>query len=401
MAQAPVDPKLIRSRSALADPEFRHEFRTFLKASHPGRPPKDRAAAVQWQRDFNALLVDSGWGSASWPIAYGGMDLPFEKQVIYTEEFARANVPGPLGTGVGIVGPTIVKHGTLDQKNRWLRPMLRHEKVWAQGFSEPEAGSDLPSLRTTAVREGETYVVTGQKVWSSSADIADVIFALVRTGEREERQRAITYLVIDAHAPGVDVRPIRDMTGGAHFCEIFFDGVLVPVADRIGEENHGWDITRTSLGHERAAGAYQQAKRYRRILDELIALAQQRGRTAEPAIRQELARLVTWQRILEYSGMRTIHGIVEHGEPGPQSSVSRLSTSLFERHIHVVAVDLLGAHGLLDRRDEHAVERGRWTWGFLRTRASTIGAGTAEIQRNTAGERVLGLPHEPDVAPRS
>lgn len=171
----------------------------------------------------------------------------------------------------------------------------------------------------------------------------------------------------------------------------------VSVSERIGEENKGWGITRTSLGHERAAGAYQQATRYRRILNELIEMAQEQGRNLEPVLRQDLARLVIWQRILEYSGMRTINSIVEHGEPGPQSSVSRLSTSLFEQWIHVVAVDLLGPYGQLDRRDPNAVQRGRWTSGFLRTRASTIGAGTAEIQRNTAAERVLGLPHEPDA----
>jgi alkylation response protein AidB-like acyl-CoA dehydrogenase len=395
-----IDPELVRLRVDLPDDEFRSEFRGFLKANHPGRPPKDRVAQIQWQKDFNALLVDSGWAAPSWPIEHGGMNLPFSKQVIYTEEFARANVPGPLGTGVGIVGPTIIQYGTEDQKRRWLRPMLRCEFVWAQGYSEPEAGSDLPSLRTSATRDGDHYIVSGQKVWSSSADIADIIFTLVRTGTMEERQHGITYLIIDTHTPGVEVRTIRDITGGAHFCEIFFTEARVPVADRVGEENKGWGITRTSLGHERAAGAYQQATRYRRILNELIELAQERGATADPLTRQTLAKMVIWQRILEYSGMRTINSIVEHGEPGPQSSVSRLSTSLFEQQLHVVAVDMLGAYGLLDRRDPDAVQRGRWTWGFLRTRASTIGAGTAEIQRNTAGERVLGLPHEPDATKR-
>lgn len=401
MDQAAVDPDVVRRRASLPDDEFRSEFRAFLKANHPGRPPKDRAGAIQWQKDFNALMVDTGWAAPSWPIEHGGMDLPFQKQVIYTEEFARAVVPGPLATGVGIVGPTIIQYGTDDQKQRWLRSMLRNDQVWAQGYSEPEAGSDLPSLRTTAVRDGDDYIVNGQKVWSSSADIADKLFTLVRTGEQVERQHAITYLIIDAHAPGVTIRPIRDISGGAHFCEIFFEDVRVPVADRIGEESKGWAITRTSLGHERAAGAYQQATRYRRILNELIELAQERGRNTDPLFRQELAKLVIWQRILEYSGMRTINSIVENCEPGPQSSVSRLSTSLFEQRLHEVSVDLLGMHGQLDRRADDAVQRGRWVWGFLRTRASTIGAGTAEIQRNTAGERVLGLPHEPDVNARS
>jgi alkylation response protein AidB-like acyl-CoA dehydrogenase len=387
----------IAARAASSDEEFRAEFRAFLKANHPGKAPKDRAAAITWQKAFNALLVDAGWAAPSWPVAYGGMDLAFDKQVVYTEEFARANVPSPLGTGVGIVGPTIIQYGTEDQKQRWLSSMLRNDEVWAQGYSEPEAGSDLPSLRTTAVLDGDEYIVNGQKIWSSGADRADKIFTLVRTGTQEDRHNGITYLIIDAHSPGITIRAINDMSGGAHFSEIFFDNVRVPATERIGEENKGWGITRTSLGHERAAGAYQQATRYRRILNELIEMAQEQGRNHEPVLRQDLARLVIWQRILEYSGMRTINSIVEHGEPGPQSSVSRLSTSLFEQWIHVVAVDLLGPYGQLDRRDSHSVQRGRWTWGFLRTRASTIGAGTAEIQRNTAAERVLGLPHEPDA----
>jgi alkylation response protein AidB-like acyl-CoA dehydrogenase len=390
---------VVRERASLSDESFRQELRSFLRANHPGRPPKG-GERVAWVKAFNALLVDEGWGSSSWPTEYGGTDLPFSKQVVYTEELAGANVPGPLGTGVGIAGPTIIKYGTEDQKERWLRRMLRGDDVWAQGYSEPEAGSDLPSLHTRAVRDGDHYIVSGQKVWSSSANIADIIFTLVRTGEQSARQHGISYLIIDAHAPGVMIRPIRDMTGGADFCEIFFEDVRVPVSDRIGEENAGWSITRTSLGHERAAGAYQQATRYRRVLSELIELARERGLTADPTTRQRLADFVVRQRILEYMGMRTIDGIAANGEPGPQSSVSRLATSLFEQQLHVLAVDLLGPYGILDRRAEDAVQGGRWSWGMLRTRASTIGAGTAEIQRNTAAERVLGLPHEPEPGKR-
>jgi alkylation response protein AidB-like acyl-CoA dehydrogenase len=395
-----IDEATVVARGLLADDEFRQQMRTFLKAHHPGRAPKERAAQIAWQKAFNALLVDEGWAAPSWPVEHGGMNLSFAKQVIYTEEFARAVVPGPLATGVGIAGPTIIHYGMDDQKTRWLRPMIRGDVVWAQGYSEPEAGSDLPSLRTRAVRDGDHYIVNGQKVWSSSANIADKLFTLVRTGAPEDRAHGISYLMIDTALPGVTVRPIPDMTGGADFCEIFLEDVRVPVSERIGEENGGWAITRTSLGHERAAGAYQQATRYRRILSELIELATERGLAKDPVVRQQIAKFVTAQRIMEYSGMRTINSIVTHGEPGPQSSVSRLFTSLFEQQLHVFAIDMLGPYGILARRDDHAVQRGRWTWGFLRTRASTIGAGTAEIQRNTAAERVLGLPHEPDAFKR-
>jgi alkylation response protein AidB-like acyl-CoA dehydrogenase len=322
------------------------------------------------------------------------MDLTFEEQVVYAEEAARARVPGIPGTGVGIAGPTIIRYGTEEQKARLLRPMLRADVIWAQGYSEPEAGSDLPALRTTAVRDGDRYVVSGQKVWSSSADIADILFSLVRTGGPDSGRDGITYLLIDAHAPGVTVRPLRDITGDAGFCEIFLDGVEVPVANRIGEENHGWGITRTSLGHERAAGALTQARFYDRIVRELAELARESGRADDPIVRQRLAHFASAQRIMSLNAGRMIATIVQEGEPGPGSSTSRLFNTLFEQQLHEFAVDLLGPAGILDRHDPHAVQRGRWTRGFLRTRASTIGAGTAEIQRNTIAERVLGLPHD-------
>ena len=273
--------------------------------------------------------------------------------------------------------------------------MLRGDTVWAQGYSEPEAGSDLPALRTKARREGEEYVVNGQKVWNSSADIADILFTLVRTGPPDSRQDGITYLLIDAHAPGVTVLPLRDLTGDAHFCEIFFDDVRVPVASRIGPENGGWPLVRTSLGHERAAGAMNQAARYRRVLDELIELAHERGATADPLVRDRLADFEIRVTIMRLTGMRTIADIMAKGEPGPASSTARLFIVTFEQELHEFALELLGPYGILGRRDSHAVQRGRWVWGFLRTRASTIGAGTAEIQRNTIAEQVLGLPRDP------
>jgi len=318
------------------------------------------------------------------------MDLSFAQQVIYQEEYARAQVPGPLATGLGIAGPTVIKYGTPEQKERWLRPMLRGDKVWAQAFSEPEAGSDLPALRTTARREGGTddgeYVVNGQKVWNTHADISDLLFTLVRTGSQESRQRGISYLIIDSRAPGVTIRPLRDLTGGADFTEIFFDDVRVPAADRIGAENEGWRLVRTSLGHERAAGAMNQAARYRRVLDELIALAHERGATADPLVRDRLAQFDVLVRIMRYTGMRTISDIIARGEPGPASSTARLYTATFEQELHEFAIDLLGDDGLLRGSDPGAVQKGRWVWGFLRTRASTIGTGTAEIQRNTIAE---------------
>ncbi|MEU4658409.1 acyl-CoA dehydrogenase family protein [Streptomyces sp. NPDC023723] len=374
---------------------FRSRLRDFLAAGGPGPRPRDPEERFRWTRAWQAALFDHGFAGPGWPRAYGGMDLPFSHQVVYQEELARARVPGPVGTGLGIAAPTIIKFGTDEQKRRWLAPMLRGDTVWAQGYSEPEAGSDLPSLRTTARREGDEYVVNGQKVWTSHAGRADVFFTLVRTGTRASRQRGITYLVVDAHAPGVEVRPLRDMTGGHVFAEVFFDEVRVPVADRVGAENEGWPLVRTSLGHERAAGAMNQAATYRRVLTELERLLRETGALDDEVVRDRIADFEIRVRIMGYNGRRTISDILRHGEPGPSSSVARLHITTFEQDLHEFAVDTLGPAGLLGTGSADAIQRGRWLHGFLRTRASTIGAGTAEIQLNTLAEQVLGLPRDP------
>ena len=382
------------------DQAFRAGLRRFLAEHHAGRPPKDPRERLAWTKAWLATLFDSGYAGPGWPREFGGMELSFAQQVIYHEEVARARVPGPLGTGVGIAAPTIIRYGTQEQKQRWLAPMLRGDKVWAQGYSEPEAGSDLQSLRTTARRDGAEYVVNGQKVWTSHAADADVFFTLVRTGTQESRQHGITYLVIDAHAPGVQVRPLRDLTGGHQFAEVFFDDVRVPVGNRIGEENDGWRLARTSLGHERTAGAMSQAEMYRRVLTELEELARERGLLADPLVRDQFVDLEIRVGIIRYKAQAAIGDILAKGEAGPVSSISRLLITAFEQDIHEFALDLLGPVGLLGKSAPQAVQRSRWLHGFLRTRASTIGAGTREIQLNTVAEQVLGLPHEPGMPAR-
>jgi alkylation response protein AidB-like acyl-CoA dehydrogenase len=390
----------MRMNWSAEDETFREQLRAFLAEHHPGKPPKGAAERLAFQKAWAAMKFDNGWAGPSWPTEVGGMDLPFSRQVIYQEEMARARVPGHPGTGISMVGPTLIKYGSPEQRARYIKPMLRADEVWAQAFSEPEAGSDLPALRTTARRDGDNYVITGQKVWNTNAEKADMFFALVRTGTQESRQEGISYLLIDAHAPGVTVRPLRDMTGATHFCEIFFVDVVVPVANRVGEENGGWRIARTTLGHERAADALNQAAFYRRVLDELIALAKERGASNDPLIRDQLASYDIRVRVMQVNAMRTISAIMATGEPGPASSISRLYNSTLEKELHVLATDLLGPYGVLTREDPYAVQRGRWVMGMLTTRASTIGAGTAEIQRNTIAEQVLALPRDPAMPPR-
>jgi len=385
---------------SVEDSEFRARLRAFLAEHPPGKPPRDSAARLQWQKDWASAKFDSGWAGPSWPTQYGGMNLSFARQVIYHQEMAAARAPAHPGSGIDIVGPTLIKYGSSAQRERFLRPMLRGDELWAQAFSEPDAGSDLPALRTSAVRDGGEYVINGQKVWNTSADVADMLFALVRTGTPDSRQKGISYLLLDARSEGVTVRPLRDMTGGQHFCEIFFDNVRVPVANRIGEENEGWRIARTSLGHERSAGALNQAAFYRRVMDELIKLATSTGVTKDAGVRRRLADFDMRARLMEINATRMVLSLVATGEPGAASSVSRLYNTEFEKELHAFATDLLGVKGALTGADPPAVDRGRWVTGMLFTRASTIGAGTAEIQRNTIAEQVLGLPFDPAMPAR-
>ncbi|MDQ1501900.1 MAG: hypothetical protein QOI86_5240 [Actinomycetota bacterium] len=374
---------------------FRRELRAFLAAHHPGRPPKAAGDRLRFERDWAAVLADAGWAAPGWPKEWGGMDLPAGLQLVYHQEMAQARAPAHPSPNSFIVGPALLRYGTPEQKERFLRPIVRADELWCQGFSEPEAGSDLPALRTRAVRDGDGYVVTGQKVWTSRATEADWMFTLVRTGPPGSGADGITYLLVDMASPGLTVRPLRDMTGGAFFAEVFLDGVRVPVERRVGDENGGWAVARTSLGHERSTSRVALAVRYRRVVDELFRLARTLGRADDPVVRQELARLEADVRLLALTFARVGAAVTRGEEPGPASSVSRLHLARFEQRLHELAVSLCGPAGMLDPTAADAPEGGRWTWGFLKTRASTIGAGTAEIQRTTIAEQVLGLPREP------
>lgn len=373
-------------RSTLDEAAFTAALREFLAEHHPGPTPRG-AAKLPFLRVWQATLADAGWVAPSWPRRWGGMGLPAPLQAAYHREMMLGRAPVPPTNAVGIVGPTILLHGTDAQRERYLPPMLRADELWCQGFSEPEAGSDLAALRTRAVRDGDAYCVTGRKIWTSNAPVARRMLLLARTGTVAQRSRGITCLVLDMHAPGVTVAPLRDMTGAEFFAEVTFDDVVVPVADRIGSEDDGWRCAHATLDHERSTSLTAAAVRYQRVVDDLIDLARRRGRLASPATRQQLAHLVTGARLLDWGGRRS-------AGPGPASSLNRLRHGMFEQRLHELAVDLLGPDGLLDAADPRLERDGRWVRGYLRTRASTIGAGTAEIQRTTIAEKVLGLPAE-------
>ncbi|ROO87918.1 alkylation response protein AidB-like acyl-CoA dehydrogenase [Actinocorallia herbida] len=371
------------------NPDWLTRLREFL-AAHSGRPPRGKKERLAWARAFHADLTDAGLAAPGWPVDAGGMGLELADQLAYHREMTRARAPKhPCGLSF-IVAPTLIKHGTPEQRERFLRPILRADELWCQGFSEPGAGSDLTALATRAVRDGDEYVVTGQKVWTSMGDQADWMFALVRTGE--PGPAGISYLLIPMDAPGITVRPLRDITGGAHFAEVFLDEVRVPVANLVGEENGGWAIARTSLGHERATAFLADEFRYRRIVDELLALAGTTGAADDAVVRQSLARIEEGARILAANSRRALDTVLDGGDPGAAASVNRLVKSEFEQLLHEVALRVVGPDAVLGSAAAEAPEHGRWTYGYLMTRSSTIGAGTAEIQRNTIAEKVLGLP---------
>lgn len=350
---------------------------------------RERAAAARaWQSE----MVDAHVAAPGWPEAVGGLDLGLEDQLDYYRMTSAADVPKHPNPIAFIVAPTLIVYGTELQKKRFLEPLLRADETWCQGFSEPGAGSDLASLSTKAVRDGDTYRVTGQKIWTTQATGADWMFALVRTGPAGRGTDGISYLLIPMNSPGIDVRPLRDASGGYHFAEVFFDDVVVPVENLVGEEGKGWSVMRTSLGHERATAFLADEFRYRGLVDKVFKLAIRQGYADNALIRQELASVETGVRAIAANSARALDAVLRHVDPGGVASVNRLVKSEFEQQLHRLAQRLTGSGAALSGRSAGTVDGGRWTYGYLMTRASTIGAGTAEIQRNAIAEQVLGLP---------
>jgi acyl-CoA dehydrogenase len=377
-----------------------------VKAKHAANGTKyDRVAAA---RAFHSELVDNHLAAPGWPRSVGGLELSLEDQLEYYRLTTAAGAPPHPCPLSFIVAPVIIKYGTPEQRSRFLEPLLRADEFWCQGFSEPGAGSDLASLATRAERVDETYRVSGQKVWTTMADQADWMFTLVRTGPAKRGSEGITYLLIPMNSPGITVRPLRDISGSNHFAEVFFDDVEVPVQNVLGQEGEGWSIMRTSLGHERATAFLADEFKYRRTADQVIDQLIRSGLDDDPLVRQDIARVEAGVRAIAANSARALKAVLRGEDPGAVASVNRLVKSEFEQHLHTVALRAAGPSALLGSRAPDAYDGGRWTYGYLKTRASTIGAGTAEIQRNTIAETVLGLPSHrgegrrvPVVAPGS
>ena len=342
-------------------------------------------------RAWSKALYDAGYSGLTWPKEYGGQGAPYTHQAIFLEESARAETPEHIGViGIGMAGPTIIAHGTDEQKSAHLSRILSGEEVWCQGFSEPGSGSDLASLRTKAIDAGDHYVVNGQKVWSSYAHIADYCILVVRTDPSAPKHKGITYLLVEMHSEGIEVRPLVQITGDPEFNEIFFNDVKVPKTNVVGEANAGWGVAMTTLLHERGTLGFALTARLEVAVAKLIKLAKETGASDDPMIRDRVARQWTELQALKFTNYRALTTLMKTGVPGPEGSIAKLHWSESNQRLGALALEILGSRARLDGDD--ATWNGYWQYQQLRSRGNTIEAGTSEILRNIIAERVLGLP---------
>jgi alkylation response protein AidB-like acyl-CoA dehydrogenase len=376
---------------------FRQEVREWLAGNLPAewrnkgvggfREEEETDLQRQWQRK----LHEAAWLKLAWPKEAGGRGATPVMQSIYQEEMAKAGAPIILGRlGVSLLAPTLLAHGSQWQKDTYVEKILSGDLIFCQGFSEPDAGSDLAGLRARAERRDGHWVLNGQKTWSSGAHYADKSFLLARTDTDAEPHKGISFFLVDMHQPGVEVRRIRQMTGGGEFCEIFLSGAIVEDRDLVGEPGAGWKIAMTVFGFER--GGLAQAARFERAVAELAGLARGRGAGSDPTVRQKVAQAQIEAHVFRLIGLRNLTS-AQHGHaPGPEASLTKLYWSEMDKRIQETAVGVQGSYGALSPGSPFAVEDGRWQYGWMWAQAETIYAGSSEIQRNIIAERVLGLP---------
>ncbi len=372
---------------------FRTELRGWLQANPPGPEPERLDAWVAYGKAWQRRLWEAGWCGIAWPAEYGGRGASLIQQIIPQEEMARAQAPLLINlAGLTMGGPVLIAHGTDAQKRRHLRPILAADEIWCQGFSEPNAGSDLAALRTRAVLDGDDFVVSGQKVWTSFARYADWCMALVRTNPDAPKHQGITFLLIDMHSPGITVRPLRQISGDEDFNEVFFDDVRVPRANVIGAIDAGWDIAITCLMHERQTLTFSRQLQSSVALHDMMATARSRGTSGDPLARQALAAAVVDAHAMRYTAYRNLTRALRGEVPGPEGSIEKLFWSEMYQRQTETGLALLGPFAQLSHGSAHAVDDGRWPHLFLYARGRTIAAGTSEVQRNIIAERVLRLP---------
>ena len=394
-----------------AEQAFRSDLRAWLAETLPGLPPKPspgdwpgrRAYDTHWQR----LLFEAGYAGVDWPVEGGGRGSSPVEELIFKEELERAHAPYVGVNFVGLLhaGPTIIAEGTPEQRRRYLPPILRGDEVWCQGFSEPDAGSDLASMRTRAVRDGDDYIITGSKIWTSHAEVADYCELLVRTGAEDSRHRGISWLILPMDRPGVEIRPLTTIAGSTEFAELFLDEVRVPVDQRVGDENDGWRVTMVTLSFERGTAFVGDLLEAIELLSRTVLLAQRTGQWGDAGVRRQAGHLRAELDALWALTKRNVSQAARTGIPGvggtffklayseARTKLGEFSLSLLDR-AGLAADDLVGADGRGPMPVEVMVE------DWLRGISLTIAAGTSQIQRNIVGERILGLPKEPVGAPK-
>ena len=387
--------------------EFRAACRDWLEANAVRRVDRSTSgvmsvlgteigsdAALAEARTFQAKLAADGWAGIHWPPEYGGRGATLIEQVIWGQEASAFDIPDHVfRIGITMGGPTVIDHGTEEQKQRWLRPLLSGAEIWCQLFSEPGAGSDLASLRTSATRDGDEWVISGQKVWSSGAHYSQWGFLLARSNPDAPKHNGITYFLVDMRAPGIEIRPLKQMTGASHFCEVFFDDVRVPDGDRIGDVDDGWRVAQTTLLNERASIADVLGEMG--LVDALIDLGSRaasdgRPGTSDPRVRQLLARAYTDAAVMRYIGYRIVSAISRQRLPGAEASVAKLAMARLLQRVADTGMHLGGP--------DSVGQPNPWRDILLAAPAVRIAGGSDEIQRNIIGERVLGLPKEPGPA---
>lgn len=384
--------------------QFRADLRVWLAANvppqtklrhlQPQASPEDLAFLKQWQHQVH----DGGWTGISWPKEYGGRGASMVERMIFDQEMAAASAPALLNVlGLEIVGPTIIVHGTEEQKRAYLPHILSGDHIWSQGYSEPNSGSDLASLRTRAVEQGDYFVVTGQKVWTSLAFYADWCLLLVRTNPDAPKHLGLSCLLVDMKSPGVTIKPLRTLTGDSEFNEVFFEEVKVPKPQLLGELNQGWRVIVTSLMFERQGLSFYFTFAQKRHYEDMVATARRTPRygavvTQDPLMRQKLAQAYIDTELLKLNNYRALTHLLRGNPPGPEGSVPKLQWAEANQRLQELAVDIQSAHAQLYQGEPSLTDNAYWQYGFLRAKANSIEGGTSEIQRNIIAERVLGLP---------
>jgi alkylation response protein AidB-like acyl-CoA dehydrogenase len=388
-------------RWSAEDEAFREEVRSWLKehlvgeyaALGSGGGPADETGwdvRLEWEKQ----LGEAGWIGLGWPKAYGGRQASITQQLIFNEEYAKANAPARASFfGEGLLGPTLIAFGTEEQKQRFLPGILRCTELWCQGFSEPDAGSDLANVKTRAILDGDEWVVNGQKVWTTLAHHSDWIFAVCRTDPDAPKHKGLSFILLPMDQPGIEVKPLKQLTGSAEFNEVFFTDARTSADLVVGSVNEGWKVAMGTLGFERGTAFLAQQLHFQHECEQVIDYAKKHGLSNDAIVRQKLADAWIGVQIMKYNGFRSITKMLATGSPPPEASISKLYWSHWHRHLGELEMELMGPWSEVLAGPDYELEE--FQASFLLSRAETIYTGSTEIQKNIIGERVLGLPREP------